>query len=271
MADKIRRPVVSGTFYPFSKASLDRMLSRLFDGVPRNNFVFVVSPHAGYEYSGRTAAFAISSLKSAKNFIILGPNHNAIGHEFAIVSSGSWETPLGNADIDTSLAKELLKCDVLIEDELGHAHEHSIEVQLPFLKRLFAGFKFVPISIFNIDYSSEFLSQCETLGKQIAKTIRGKNIGVIASSDFSHYLPAKIADSKDAKAIEMIKKLDPKGFFETLEEIDASVCGYGPIAVLMYAAKNLGMKSVEVVNHTNSGDGTGDYSSVVAYYAIGFR
>ncbi len=266
-----RKPIVAGMFYPFSRDSLAKMLSKLFESTKANDFICVVSPHAGYEYSGKTAAYAIQSLRPAKSFIILGPNHNMIGSEFSIMGSGEWETPMGGVEIDSELANEIKKCEVVREDYLSHTHEHSIEVQLPFLQHRFKDLRFVPISIANIDYSEEFLGKCETLGKHIAKTINGKNIDVIASSDFSHYLPKEVAKEKDEKAIERIHKLDTKGLFRTLEEIDASVCGYGPIAVLMYVAKSLNLKTAKVIQQTNSGDSTGDFSSVVSYYAIGFK
>jgi AmmeMemoRadiSam system protein B len=265
-----RKPVVAGAFYPFSRDSLERTLSKLFESTKADEFVGVVSPHAGYEYSGKTAAFAINSLRPAKSFVILGPNHNLLGGEFSIMGSGEWETPMGSIGIDSGMAKEIQKCEVIREDDLAHAHEHSIEVQIPFLQHRFKDFEIVPISIANMDYSDEFLKKCEILGKHIAKTIRGKQTNVIASSDFSHYLPKETAREKDRKAIERIEKLDPKGFFRTLEDIDASVCGYGPIAVLMYIAKELGLRA-KVINQTDSGDSTGDHSSVVSYYAIGFK
>jgi AmmeMemoRadiSam system protein B len=266
----IRRPVVAGMFYPMQKDNLSQQLSKLFEGVGKGDFVCVVSPHAGYEYSGKTAAHAINSLKPASTFVILGPNHNLIGGEFSVMGSGEWETPLGRIVIDVDLAKELKKCGVLLDDEIAHMHEHSIEVQLPFLQYKFRKFKSVPISISNVGYSEDFLRKCETLGKHMAKTIKNKNVGVIASSDFSHYLPKEVAKDKDSKAIEKITKLDPRGLFQILESIDASVCGYGPITVLIYIAKELGLKA-KVINHTDSGDTTGDQSSVVSYYAIGFK
>jgi hypothetical protein len=265
-----RRPVVAGMFYPFGKDPLEKMLSELFKETKKGDFSCVVSPHAGYEYSGKTAAHAIQSLRPAKTFVILGPNHNLTGSEFSIMGSGEWGTPLGKIKIDSDLAGLLKKCELLSEDPMAHVNEHSIEVQLPFLRHRFKDPEFVPVSMANMDYSEEFLEKCEALGKHIARAIKNKPIGVIASSDFSHYLPAEIAKEKDEKAIEKIRKLDPKGFFRTLESIDASVCGYGPIAVLIYIAKELGLKA-KVINHTNSGDSTGDYSSVVSYYAIGFK
>lgn len=266
-----RRPVVAGMFYPLGKGSLDGMLSKLFEGIENRRLSCVISPHAGFEYSGKTAAWAASSLKPAKTFIILGPNHNVIGAEFSMMASGGWETPLGVVKIDPELANELKKCGVLEEDALAHVHEHSIEVQLPFLQHRFKKFGLVPISITNIDYSTEFLEKCVVLGKHISKTIKDKSVGIVASSDFSHYLPAKTADAKDAEAIEKIARLDVKGLFDSLERTNASVCGYGPIAVAMSAAKAMGLKEAKVINHTNSGDATGDYSSVVSYYAIGFE
>ena len=266
----IRNPVVAGMFYPMSRESLESTLSKLFENTKANEFLCVVSPHAGYEYSGKTAAYAIRSLRPSKSFVILGPNHNLAGSEFSIMSSGEWETPLGKVKIDHSLAQSLRKCEVLQEDDLSHAHEHSIEVQIPFLQFRFKDFGFIPISISNMGYSEEFLKKCEVLGKHIAKTIKDKPIDVIASSDFSHYLPREVAESKDSKAFEKIQKLDSKGFFQTLEDVDASVCGYGPITILMYIAKELGLKA-ELIHKTDSGDATGDSSSVVAYYAIGFK
>jgi len=265
----IRRPVVAGMFYPSSEHNLRKQLSGLFEGVGEGDFIGVVSPHAGYEYSGRTAAFAINSLKPFEKFVILGPNHNLIGSDFSIMASGGWETPLGKVNLDSNLAKDILKCEVLQEDEFAHSHEHSIEVQLPFMQYRFRNFEFVPISVSNLGYSEDFLRKCEILGKHMARTIKGK-AGVIASSDFSHYLPRDVAKERDEKAIEKIKKLDPKGFLKTLESTDASVCGYGPVTILMYIAKELGLKA-KVINHTDSGDTTGDSSSVVSYYAIGFK
>ena len=266
-----RKPAVAGMFYPFGSETLERTLSGLFSGTKAGDFTCVVSPHAGYEYSGRTAAFAIKSLRPAETFVVLGPNHSALGHEFSIMSSGEWITPMGAIEIDSKLAAELKTCKVLGEDELAHVREHSIEVQLPFLQHRFKNFRFVPISITNADYSGDFMDKCVILGKHMAESIKGKSACIIASSDFSHYLPAKIADGKDAKALEKIAMLDIAGFFRVLEKTDASVCGYGPIAVVMSAAKTMGMKGAMVISHTNSGDATGDYASVVSYYAIGFK
>ncbi len=266
-----RLPVAAGMFYSFGKNELQKELSRLFiSAKPKiQNSIGIVSPHAGYAYSGRTAALAISSLKPAKSFVILGPNHSGIGAEFAVMSRGEWQTPLGECMIDSALVKDI-DCDVLEDDPDAHQNEHSIEVQLPLLQHHFGKFRFVPVSITNISYDSGFLSRCEKLGKAIAHAIRKGNTGIIASSDFSHHIPARTAERIDRGAIERITRLDTKGFFSFLEENHASVCGYGPVAVLMSAARALGLRA-ELMEYTHSGKTTGDFDSVVGYASIGFR
>jgi AmmeMemoRadiSam system protein B len=269
MITNIREPVVAGMFYDFDKANLRESLKALFKNVPKGNYRCVISPHAGYVYSGKTAAYAINGLKETKRFLILGPNHNVIGYDFSIMRNGIWRTPLGDCKVDEKLANDL-KTDILREDFSAHQFEHSIEVQLPFLQYRFKEFSFVPISIKNINYSERFLSNCEKLGNDITSLLKkNPDVCVIASSDFSHYLPQKIADEKDRKAIEKIIKLDTKGFFKVLTETKASICGYGGIAVVMQIAKELNLKP-NIIHKSSSGDVTRDFDSVVAYYAIGF-
>ena len=277
LSQPTRKPIVAGSFYPSDKQQLRDQLSTFFKKTKTaSSCLGVVSPHAGYLYSGQTASWAIASLKTATTFVMLGPNHNTIGEQFA-VSNQAWETPLGKVEVNQKLAKQLIdKCKgFLIEDPTAHMMEHSIEVQLPFLQQKFqrgkSTFNIVPISIMNLDYTDDFLEKCEKLGKAIASLVdlKTNNIGIVASSDFSHYLPKDLADQKDSKAVESILNQDPKGLFGWLDKIDGSVCGYGPIAVLVSAAKALGLTG-KLINKSTSGDITGDNKSVVAYYAIGF-
>lgn len=266
-----RSPIVSGMFYPSDKGKLSSQLSSLFSQANASEkYRIVVSPHAGYVYSGLGAACAIGSLRPAKTFIILGPNHTGMGREFSIMSSGIWKTPLGEIEIDSETALTLKKAGMLEEDDWAHASEHSIEVQLPFLQHRFGKLSLVPVCIMNSDYSEGFLEKCEKLGELISLLMREKEIGLVASSDFSHYVPAQSAKKYDMQAIEKIASLDTKGLFNTLKRNRATVCGYGPIAVAMAAARTLGLKSGELIKYMNSGDVTNDYSSVVAYAAIGF-
>ena len=269
---ELRNPAVSGMFYPSDKGKLSGQLSSLFSQAnAQEKYRIVVSPHAGYVYSGLGAAHAIGSLKPAKTFIVLGPNHTGMGARFSIMSEGVWKTPLGDMSIDSEIATRIMKAGLAEQDGWAHASEHSIEVQLPFLQQRFGNPGFVPICIMSESHSEDFLKKCESLGEYIGFLIaKNQDVGLVASSDFSHYIPAKSAKRFDTEAIEKITNLDGKGFFRTLQKNRASVCGYGPIAVAMAAAKASGMEKGELISYSNSGDVTKDYSSVVAYAAIGF-
>ena len=274
--DCVREPAVAGLFYYLNKELLRKQIERFFQkakekGIKPENRL-VVSPHAGYEYSGQTAAYALSSLSPKNKFIIFGPNHTGLGSEFSIMSKGLWRMPLGDVKIDSELADKIKECDLIEEDEFAHLKEHSIEVQLPFLQVLFKEFSFVPVCIMNIGYSKGFFSFCKSIGKHVAELIKeDEKIGVIASSDFSHFIPSNEAEEIDIKAIKKIEKLDTEGFFDFIRENKASICGYGPILITMFTARFLGIKKAKLIYYTNSGETTHDYSSVVGYAAIGFK
>lgn len=260
---------MAGTFYEGTRKALDDQIESLSSkAMKKGDCMSVVSPHAGYIYSGRTAACAISSLRKSHRFIVIGPNHTGLGREFSAYPEGSWETPLGCFRIDAEMTGELLRggCE---EDETAHLHEHSIEVQLPMIQHFHGHASMTAVCIMNTGYSREFLDKCERLGKAAAASMEKHDARLVASSDFSHYLPRSIAEMKDGKVAERIMELDNEGFFEALLETDASVCGFGPIAVAIAAARRLGLKP-RLLDKSNSGDATGDYNSVVAYYAIGF-
>ena len=268
---ELRNAMAAGMFYPSESGKLSHQLSDLFSQAKAvEKYRIVVSPHAGYAYSGLGAASAIGSLRRADTFIILGPNHTGMGQEFSIMTQGEWRTPLGEVTIDMMTALALKNTGIAEEDDWAHSSEHSIEVQLPFLQHRFGKFMFVPVCIMNSDYSQDFLARCERLGHVIGMLMREKEIGLIASSDFSHYIPANSARKFDLQAIDRIDALDTRGFFQTLQRNRATVCGYGPIAVAMSAARVLGLQKGEIIRYMNSGDLTKDYSSVVAYAAIGF-
>ena len=272
MAD-VRYPAVAGAFYESSPRALSAQVASLLNEADCRfrKCKCVISPHAGYIYSGKTAAFAINALEEAKTFVILGPNHTGMGDQFAVMKKGIWKMPMGDVEIDGDVAERIEKSGLADEDEMAHLNEHSIEVQIPFLQKRFKNFKIVPICIMNVDYSIPFLERCIELGKELAAISKRRNISVIASSDFSHYLPLGEAKAKDDKALENILTLDVKNFFAVLETTNASVCGYGPIAVAMQFAKELGLEDIEIIHESSSGDLLGDYTTVVTYKAIGFR
>ncbi len=267
----IRQPVVAGTFYPTDRVGLKKEIERCLSGLKtKSDCQLVISPHAGYVYSGKIAAQAISSLVRAESFLIFGPNHHGLGPEFCVADKGMWATPLGNVRVESRLADLLIKkCPFIERSDAGHKREHSIEVQLPLLQHMFKDFTFVPISVFNVDYSESLLKNCIQLGQAAADLVRKYGCGLIASSDFSHYLPLALANQKDGLVIEKILDLDPAGLFRTLARIDGSVCGYGPIAIVLAAARELELKA-KMIGSASSADISGDFGSVVTYHAIGF-
>jgi len=269
----IRPAIFAGGFYPLEPRKLNEQLQEMFSGVKETKQCrIVISPHAGYIYSGRTAARAIASLKQSKTYIIIGPNHTGLGAPFSTMPGcGYWETPLGRVKTNDILTEKIIGgCKTLQKNHSAHTREHSIEVQLPVLQYATENiFDFVPITIMG-DHSKTFASKCDNLGKYIADVMKKEDVSLVLSSDFSHYISLAEATKKDNEAIKKIEDLDLYGFFETLQRIDASICGYGPIAVGISVAKQLNLKP-KIIHRSNSGEVTGDKNDVVSYIAIGFE
>ncbi len=270
----MRPPAVSGAFYPSDPKNLNAQLKKFFDNARQpvlKSAVAVIVPHAGYTYSGQVAAHAYSALPKADTYIILGPNHHGLGSEVSIMLEGDWQTPLGNLPIDTALASEIAKCEYVDVDEYAHEQEHSIEVQLPFLKYKFTDPKFVPICLMQSAFSKkEFLKVCRSLAGSIFNAVQAskKKAIVIASSDFSHYVPQEAAMKNDMDAIDSIKKLDEEAFLEKVLSKKLSICGFGCIAVALAYSKKMGAARANLLKYATSGDITNDYSAVVGYAAL---
>ena len=232
--------------------------------------VGLVCPHAGYAYSGPVAAHAYYNLAldgKPDVVIMFGPNHVGWGSALATMNEGVWSTPLGNVEIDTPSANEILhECSILDVDDSAHVREHSIEVQLPFIQYLYgSSFKFVPISFLMQDLDSG-----REVGRAVAKVLSKKNALMIASTDLTHYEPQKQALQKDEMVIDATLKLDENKLYEIIETYGVSACGYGPVIALITAAKALGAKEAHLLCHKTSGDITGDVYSVVGYASISF-
>jgi AmmeMemoRadiSam system protein B len=239
------------------------------DHGPRK-IVGIISPHAGYVYSGPVAANGYSMLAAdgmPDVFVILGPNHTGYGSGVSIATEGGWETPLGVADIDGAFARRIQKAASIIDiDEEAHAFEHSIEVQLPFIQFLFKdAAKFVPICMMMQD-----LRTSREIAKAIVEQSGGRDVVIVASSDFTHYEPHDAAVRKDEMAIEAITRLDDSALNELGESSKVTMCGYGPITTLIAAAKLIGGVRAELLTHKTSGDITGDKSAVVGYSSLVF-
>ncbi len=273
-----RKPAVSGMFYPSTRESLLReiessFLHRVGPGkLPRRlkgdkRPSALISPHAGYMYSGPVAAHAYAQLDGCRveTAIVLGPNHYGVGTPVSIYPEGMWVTPLGEIPVDTELAMKLSRLsDVFSLDEVSHEQEHSIEVQLPFLQYVVGSFKLVPICM--LDQSIETAVR---VGEALAESLKGRNdVALIASSDMTHYEPHERASKKDAIALQKISSLDAEGLYEAIFEHDISMCGYGPVAAVLHAYRRIGARRAEILKYATSGDVAGDYSAVVGYAAV---
>lgn len=260
----VREPAVAGQFYPGTAASLNKMLDKLVSkDIKRKGAFAVVSPHAGFVYSGPVAGAVFSGIKLPGNYIIMGPNHTGRGRPFSIMKEGSWSTPLGEVAVNSDLANMLLKQSKFLQDDAtAHSFEHSVEVQLPFIQYFKSDFKFVPIVLSHAD-----LAVYREIGAALAESIKEfkKDVLIIASSDMTHYEEHKIAQSKDQEAIRAILELDEEKLLKKIDEFDISMCGYAPTVVMLVAAKKLGATKAELVKYQTSGEASGDYSAVVGY------
>ena len=228
--------------------------------------VAIVVPHAGYYYSGPVAAHAYNELADdgvPDTAVILGPNHTGYGYPVSVWVGAVWNTPFGEVEINEALARRLLG-EVIEADETAHIHEHSIEVQLPWLQHLYESVRIVPIAMLAQD-----IETARAVGKAISRS--DDNLIVIASSDFTHYEPHNIAMEKDGSVIEAIVNLDEEELYERCERLNCTMCGYGPVASAIVAAKEMEAKRVSLLKYATSGDTSGDFSQVVGYGSIVIR
>ncbi len=264
----IRRPAFAGQFYPDDPAALRSYLTATLcvDVSAREAAFGVVSPHAGYIYSGAVAGAVFGRVQVPDTVLLLGPNHTGAGTPASIMSAGAWATPLGTTEIDIGLAEALKRsCPLLAEDTRAHVREHSLEVQLPFLQYLNPQVRIVPIA-----FLLQRFEEIEQVGLAIAEVLATwpKPVLVVASSDMSHYEPVAEAERKDHLAIERVLAVDAAGLLATVREHHISMCGVIPTAVMLVAAARRGATRGELVRYTTSGDASGDYRQVVGYAGL---
>src|ERR1700733_11503299 len=263
----IRPPAVSGRFYPSDAKQLAVEIEKYTSGVDKKLFVRgCVVPHAGYIYSGHVAGAVYSAIEIPSRCILLGPRHFPGGEALAVISEGSWRTPFGDAQIDTELAAELKDaCPLLREDRVAHEREHSLEVQIPFLQKLAADVRFVPVVL-----ATQRYAELESLGHAVAQVIAAHSepVLVIASTDMNHYESDAITRVKDNKAIERVLALDPRGLFDTVRSEGVTMCGDAGTVAMLIAMRDLGAKDAKLIRYATSGDITGDWDEVVGYAGI---
>ena len=263
----VRMPAVAGQFYPANADTLSRALQS-YTKVKGEKIdaLGAVVPHAGYMYSGHVAGAVYGRLILPDRYIILCPNHTGRGEPLAIMSEGSWITPLGEVRIDSNLARRMQSAmPVLREDIEAQRHEHALEVQLPFLQSLIPSFEFVPITV-----GTSRFEHLVALGDAMARAIesRGDHVMIIASSDMNHYETDSTTRVKDRKAIDKVLALDPAGLYDVVTKEHVTMCGFGPTIAMITAAKALGAASAELIRYATSGDVSGDRDAVVGYAGI---
>jgi len=264
--NEYRKPAVAGLFYPANAKQLSEAVRSLLS-VNKPDFksskVFgIISPHAGYIYSGKTASFGFNLLENLniENVIIISPSHREYFPGSCIYSGEGYETPLGNIDIDKELANKIIQnSKTIFEDVRGHGKEHAIEVQLPFLQCVLDKFKIVPIVIG--DQSKIYVDELAT---QVAKAMDDKTI-IVASSDLSHFHTKDSAHQLDSIVEDSIEKFEYGKLQENLERGICEACGGGPIVAMMKAADMLKKNRSYVLHRSDSGDVTGDFNEVVGY------
>ncbi len=262
-----RLPAVAGQFYPDDPSALQRELARCVPSVsaPRRA-VAVISPHAGYVYSGQVAGETLAAVQVPDTVVVIGPNHHGRGAPVALMASGGWRLPLGVAPIEERLARLLLAHAPFIADDAeAHRFEHSLEVQVPFLQYRNPQVRIVPLVLGRLS-----LDACERLGEAVAEAIRayGDDVLIVASSDMSHYEPRATATAKDRLALDRILALDPAGLLQTVAAHRITMCGVVPATVTLIAARRLGATAAELVRYSDSGEVSGDTLQVVGYAGV---
>lgn len=263
----IRPPAVAGQFYPSDPKAL---VTQIDEYSARGNVIHpargCIVPHAGYMYSGHVAGAVYATVDIPSRCILLGPRHYPGGQSMAILSEGSFRTPLGDAAIDTEMAANLAReCPYLREDSVAHEREHSLEVQIPFLQRLVPKLRFVPVVL-----ATDRYPPLEELGHGIARVVQAERepVLVIASSDMNHYEGDAITRAKDELAIARVLALDPRSLYDTVRREQITMCGYAAAVATLVAMRDLGATEAKLVRYATSGDVTGEHERVVGYAGI---
>ena len=267
MEATLREPAVAGAFYSGTASALQRELEQLVDvQEDRHELLACIAPHAGYVYSGTVAGKLYGHLDVPRRVIVRGPNHTGAGAQIAVAPHERWRTPFGEQPLDTALARMLVKrFPAAVLDDRAHWREHSLEVQLPFLLTRNSD---VELSALCLGHLS--LDQCLDLGRVLAQLITdlGEPVGIVASSDMSHYLGDDEARALDRLAIDAALTLDPARLYETVHSEGITMCGVVPATIAIEAANRLGATNAHLLAYATSGDVSGDRSAVVGYAGI---
>lgn len=268
----IRESVIAGSWYPGKPAILKRDVESYLSKVPteevNGEIIGFIAPHAGYMYSGQVAAYSYKYIvgKTFDSVLVIGPSHRVHFKGVSVYDRGGYQTPLGVVPVDTVLAKKIASFDKMISFiPDAHLREHSIEIQLPFLQVVLGRFDFVPLIM-----GDQSIKTCDTLAKSIYEAIFDKNVLIIASSDLSHFHDYDKATKLDRLALSKVLSMDESGLLEALGKDMCEACGGGPMAVAIMLSKKMKADGVKLLKYANSGDVTGDRTSVVGYASVVF-
>lgn len=261
----IRQPAVAGRFYPGNSKALQQEITKFiqpYSSVQKKKAMAVMSPHAGYIYSGSVTAETLCHIEIPETVIILGLNHHGRGAPVAL-SRDTWQMVVGEVDIDETFCDTLQQNSKTIAvDETAHQYEHSVEVQIPFLLGLQPKLQIVPIVLSHLSYAD-----CTQFASELTKAIQEfpHEVVIVASSDMSHYESRSVATRKDRLALDMIEQLNPEGLYNTVHTNRISMCGVIPVTIALSTALGLGATQAELIRYTDSGDISGDTEQVVGY------
>ncbi|MDZ7760007.1 MAG: AmmeMemoRadiSam system protein B [Desulfovermiculus sp.] len=264
-----RKPVVAGQFYPGSKQEWEGKVREYLLSETRGDTIqakLVMLPHAGHIFSGHVAGATLAKVNLPSSVLLLGPNHTGQGEAVAVWPDGNWLLPDAHLEVDADLARAIIESDpTLAADDQAHRSEHSLEVLLPFLWARDPQTKIVPVCI-----SLPDKDKLDRLAENIAHVLKAwhSDVGLVVSSDMSHFLPEDEAKAQDDMALQAILDLDPDKLLEVVARHRISMCGILPMFVGLKIASALGAKQAELVRYATSGDVIGDRSHVVGYAGV---
>jgi len=272
-SEEIKKPVVAGAFYPATSVVLAGQVDKyLREAKPQQidgQIIALISPHAGYIYSGPVAAYGYKAISNRKydTIIIIGPSHHISFDGVSVLEKGFYQTPLGGVEIDSELVKDLkkFKKGLIYFQPRAYEAEHSVEVQIPFLQRTLKDFRIVTLILGSHNYKT-----CKDLSAALVSAIRksGKKVLIIASTDLSHFYSYDDAVLKDQVTLSELLNFDAERFAEKVSKGECELCGAAPVLATLFASKELGANKIAVLKYANSGDTAGDKSRVVGYGSL---
>ena len=267
MSDRTRHSIIAGQWYPGTAGELRRTVERFLANAEAvtldGTIVGLISPHAGYAYSGQTAAHAYRQIQGTRFdvVVVISPLHRLPLGRFAITSADAYETPLGLVELDGQLV-ETLGHEIQVK-RVAYDGEHSLEIQLPFLQVALGKFVVLPVMVGD----SSFEAGSE-LGAALARVLKGSNSLIVASTDMHHIDDYAQVVRRDQAVVDAIASFDMRRIQEALSPWDCSVCGRIPVFAMLTAAQAMGADQIRVLHHTNSGDVTGIRTA--GQYTVGY-